>query len=337
MKYVLAETLFSYVNVQDMRKINSENKICIYLDQFVISNIVDETTDTWKKVKMQLEKGFVQGVLYCPVSGEHFMETAKKRFENALIHHNYFLSLSENYFFKDDPFLTTQLISSLIRGNKHTLNTFLEKQQFKKFEDIYADINSKNEIFDESITYKLSGQNDLRKVLNTNMKQPLESQFMGFITAMEVQNFIKTLEQYLRDGQMRIRADDYGKHSFPYWIDQLLYILTTKHKFREPQFKILLAELKKNGFSRIPTLNIKFSLGAYLAIKNKQENTGDHIDLMRICIGLISSDIFFTDKKRKSEIDALGLDTFYNTRVFSGTEPDLQEFLTLLETVQVKA
>ncbi len=316
-----------------MRKITTENRVCIYLDQFVISNIVDETTDTWKKVKMQLEKGFAQGVLYCPMSGQHFMETAKKRLESALIHHDYFLSLSENYFFKDDPFLTTQLISSLIRGNKHTLNTFLEKQQFKRFEDIYADINLKNEIFDESITHKLSGQNEVRKVLNTNIKQALESQFMGVITAMEVQNFIKTLEQYLRAGQMRIRPDDYGKHSFPYWIDQLIYILTTKHKFRESHFKMLLAELKKNGFSRIPTLNIKFSLGGYLAIKNKQENTGDHIDLMRICIGLISSDIFFTDKKRKAEIVALGLDTLYTTRVFSGTEQDLQDFLTLVESL----
>ena len=41
-----------------MKKINQQNKICIYLDQFVVSNFVDETSKLWKEIKKTLEPEF---------------------------------------------------------------------------------------------------------------------------------------------------------------------------------------------------------------------------------------------------------------------------------------
>ena len=55
---------------------------------------------------------------------------------------------------------------------------------------------------------------------------------------------------------------------------------------------------------------------------------------MRISHYLFSSDVFFTDKKRKYEILVLGLDKKYNTKVFSGVKNDLMEFIDLLKKLK---
>jgi len=313
-----------------MRKIDPKNKICVYLDQFVVSDLIDESTELWKEIKSLLESCHRENILYCPLSVQHFLETAKKELEAARGHHEYFLKLSDQYFFKNELFLTTQLISSLIRNNRHTVKTFLEIPEFKSFDEIYAKTNEVNAVFDESVSYKLSPQNDLRKILNPKIAQKQEPLFLNAIKSIETQNFIKRLEDYLIQKRIYIRPDNYGRHNFPHWIDQLLYILTNTHAFKEVQFRQLLAELKTHGFDRIPPLDIRFSLGAFLTVKNKQENTGDHMDIMRIANSLCSSDILFTDKKRKHEIQSLGLDTKYNTLVFSGVEKDLLEFKSYL-------
>lgn len=319
-----------------MRKINPNSKTCIYLDQFAVSDLIDESSDLWKEIKILLEAGHRRNLLYCPLSAPHFFETAKKDFEAARLHHEYFLHLSDKYFFKNEVFLTTQLISSLIRGNRFTLQTFLETPQFINFDDIYVQTNQVNAIFDESLSYKLLPQNELRKILNPKVEQKQEKMFIDAIKSMEIQNFIDRIQYYLHEKQIFIRADNYGKHNFPNWIDQLLYILTNKHAFKEIHFKKLLTELQLYGFDRIATLDIRFSIGAFLTVKNKQENAGDHIDIMRITNSLCSSDILFTDKKRKHEIQALRLDIKYKTVVFSGVEKDLQEFRAyLVELVKV--
>ncbi|KAB8152918.1 hypothetical protein EZY14_011035 [Kordia sp. TARA_039_SRF] len=314
-----------------MKKIDFNNKTCIYLDQFVISDIIEAKNPLWSQIKNLLEINHTRGNIYCPVSIEHILETVKKDLKGAIKHDSYYRKLSDNYLFKTEPFLTSQLISSLIRKNKFTLNTFLQEAKLREVDEIYSDINKNNEIFDESLKYKLSGQNDLRRLLSPRQSNKSKSQLMKVIKAMEVENFKNRLEEYIKVKSLRIRADNYGKHQFPNWIDQILFQLTNKHKFKEKHFRILLSELKRSGFNRIPTLNIKYSIGAYLAVENKQENTGDHIDLMRISSYLFSSDIFFTDKKRKYEICDLGLDKRYKTKVFSGVKNDLIEVANLLQ------
>lgn len=316
-----------------MRKLDPNNKICIYFDQFVVSDIIDGRNPLWNEIKELLELNHSQGKIYCPLSIEHILETVKKDLNGAIKHDSYYRKLSDNYLLKTEPFLTSQLISSLIRKNKFTLNTFLKIEKTKSIEEIYSQINKNNEIFDESVTYKLSSQNDLRKILNSGKSNKSELQFMNTIKTIEVENFKNRLKEYLKAKSIKIRPDNYGKHQFPNWTDQILFQLTNRHKFKKKQFKQLLIELERNGFNRIPTLNTKFSLGAYLAVKNKQENTGDHIDIMRISSYLFSSDIFFTDKKRKYEIYDLELDKKYNTKVYSGVKNDLIEVIQLLKEI----
>ena len=313
-----------------MKKIDPKNKTCIYLDQFVVSNLISDEDDLWLEIKNLLEVSHANNKIFCPLSIEHILETAKKSLENAIEHDEYFRKLSDNYIFQNDPFLTSQLISSLIRKNKFTLNTFLKEASIKKMNEFYSDINKNNEIFDQSIKYKTSSQNELRKIINSKADKKTETILYNTIKKLQVETFSNRLSEYIKLEKIHIRPDNYGEHQFPNWIDQLLFQLTYKHKFKEKQFKLLLHEFQKNGFDRIPSLDIKSSLEAYIAVKNKQENTADHIDLMRISSCLFSTDIFFTDKKRKFEICELQLDKKYKTKVFSGTPSDLIEFKNYL-------
>jgi len=295
---------------------------------------MDGVNPLWKTIKELLDINHTEGLLYCPLSLEHVIETVKKDLQGAIEHDSYFRKLSDGYLLKTDPFLTSQLISSLIRNNKHTVNTFLRMGNPQKIENIYHKINENSEIFDEAITFKTSLVNEIRKASNPRIRAHSSNVLMNAIKQIEIENFKDRLKEYLDKQTIKIRPDTYGEHDFPHWIDQLLYQLTNKHSFKEKQFKQLLNELEKNGFDRIPTLHTKFSLGAYIAVHSKQENTGDHIDLMRISNYLFSCDIFFTDKKRKHEILDLGLDKRYNTKVFSGVKKDLIEVIDLLKTIK---
>lgn len=314
-----------------MRKVDPKNKICIYLDKFAISDILENVNPLWIEIKKLLENSYSSGKIYCPLCNEHVLETVRKNFYSAKTHHDYLKSISDGYILKSEPFLTSQLISTLIRNNKKTLKTFLIKSELKDLEYFYEDINKKHNKFSELIRSSLSEQNNFRKNVTNKIEKKIEKQFLEVIKQNEVNTFKERLKEYLRLKVINIRPDYFGNLQVPNWIDQLLFQLTNKHKFKAKELNLLLIELEKNGFSRIPTLNTKFSISAYLAIKGKQENSGDHIDLMRISSYLFSTDIFFTDKKRKHEISELELDTKYNTRVVSGTDKDLKEFITILK------
>ncbi len=316
-----------------MRKVDYKNKLCIYLDQFVISDIIESVNPYWIEIKKLIEESYYSGKIYCPLSPEHILETVRKDFESAKIHDNYLKSIADGYILKSEPFLTSQLISSLIRKNKKTLNTFLVKSEFKNIEDFYEDINKHHDIFSNGIKSEFLNVNTFRKVVTNKLDKKTENLFIETIKQKEVNTFKERLQEYLILKSIRIKPDNFGNSQIPNWIDQLLYQLTNKHSFKEKELKLLLAELEKNGFSRIPTLNTKFSIGAYIAVKGKQENSGDQIDIMRISSYLFSSDIFFTDKKRKHEICELELDKKYKTEVYSGTEADLKKIIEVLNNL----
>lgn len=313
-----------------MKKIDINGKVCIYLDQFVLSDLLEGKTELWREIKDLLELSYSSGLIYCPLCHEHILETVSKDLNSAVEHDLYFRSISDNYFLKSEPFLTAQLISSLIRKYKKTINTYLEKPKLKELSSVYSDIKSHKKKFSEGLNKTLQPQNDLRKILNNKMIPTEESTMMTAINEIELNSFKSRLKEYIEKKSLVIRADDFVEFSAPNWIDQLLFQLTNKHQFKKKELTALLVELEKYGFSRIPTLHVKFSLSAYLTVKNKKENSGDHIDLMRISSYLFSSDIFFTDKKRKYEICQLDLDTKYKTIVFSGIETDLLKFKNML-------
>lgn len=314
-----------------MKKVDPKNKTCIYLDQFVISDIIEGVNPLWIEIKNLLESAYNLGKIYCPLCNEHILETVRKDFESAKIHDYYLKGISDGFLLKSELFITAQLISSLIRKNKKTLNTFLINGKFNDLKNFYENVNTTHDKFSDGIGIHLSTQNEFRKIISNKIDKKTENQLIANIMQDGVDSFKERLNEYLV--KKTIRLDNFGEQEVPNWIDLLFFQLTNKHKFKEKELKLFLLELERNGYSRIPTLNTKSLISAHLAVKGKQENSGDHIDIMRISSYLFSTDIFFTDKKRKHEIQELELDKKYNTSVFSGTENDLKEFIEVLKSL----
>lgn len=124
-----------------MKKINVKNKCCIYLDQFFISDIIEAKNPLWIEIKNLLELNYHKDLIYCPLSAEHFFETIRKNIVDAKIHNDYFKEISDGYILKSEPFLTAQIVSSLIRKNSKTLNTFLTQASLNDIEKFYNDLN----------------------------------------------------------------------------------------------------------------------------------------------------------------------------------------------------
>ena len=91
--------------------------------------------------------------------------------------------------------------------------------------------------------------------------------------------------------------------------------------------------MRKEGIDAIPTLFIRASLEAMLAHKNAKETPNDQIDIMRMSVALPFADMVLTDRPRVHEIKELKLDKKFQTSVFSGSKPDLQEFATYLSEI----
>jgi hypothetical protein len=113
----------------------------------------------------------------------------------------------------------------------------------------------------------------------------------------------------------------------------IIHQLITRHKIKKHETQKLVDHLIQFGFDNIPTLDIRSSLIAFIAVNNKKETVNDHVDIMKISSGLPISDIFLTDSQRKFEILELGLDKKYKTKVYSGINSDLEMLIFELNLI----
>lgn len=317
---------------------NKDNRRIIYLDQFSTSGLFESEEKEWKQIKELITEGVNRGIYFCPMSSEHFIESSQKENKKAIHIDNEFYKLSCGYAFKSELFITPQLISSLIRGNNITLNTFL-------YENIKRDVLANNENFRDldKIKKELNVKIDEGTIISNKLREPARHIAVDKKTkklliethkSISVSNFIARLNDLIKDKHIIIRGVHFPSGDVPHWIDQIIFQLLNKHKINKNETRRLIAHLKKFGFNNIPTLDIRTSLSAIISVYNKKENVNDQIDIMRISTGLPISDIFLTDKQRKNEIIELELDKKYDTTVFSGTKKDLEKLIAELEKIK---
>lgn len=79
----------------------------------------------------------------------------------------------------------------------------------------------------------------------------------------------------------------------------------------------LICELETHGFEKIPSMNIRSSLNADMAVNGKSQTPNDVIDIDRAAIGLRISDYFFADNEKKLAIERCQLDKKYQTKIYS--------------------
>lgn len=314
---------------------NKNNLTIIYLDQFASSGIFESPLIEWTRIKELVLKGFYNNKLICPLSAEHYIETSQKQKEKAILLDNNFYKISGGYAFKPEVFITSQLIISFIRNNNITLKTFMydklnenvlsEDKNFKMFDENKKLLN--NMIEEATII-----ANEIRKIEREKKSDAIIKRKMFDIHKLiSISEFISRLENFLDDGHIYIRGVSFKSGDVPNWIDQIIFQLIKKHRITRKETRLLIKELKINGFQNIPTLDIRTSLSALISVQNKKETVNDQVDIMRISSGLPLSDIFFTDSARKREIEELELDKKYKTMVFSGKKEDLDNLIHELE------
>lgn len=311
------------------------NKLCIYLDQFAITDLMESKQgEYWFEIKSLLIEGHKKGLLFCPLSPEHFIETSKKNYEGAKEHDMFFTNISDGYSLKPELFITSQLISSKIRKNKITGKTYMYSNVSDVFENKknYLSFSKANDEFGYMVNKGAENINALRKITNQQKtKSNTKSLMFKVVKKLQAEPFINRLIKLQKEEQLMIRGDKFGDKEVPNWIDLIIDQLLKKHKLTKKEIAKLITEFKNNGFENIPTLNIRTTLEAVSSIYSKKMTANDQIDFMRIINGLPISDIFLTDKKRKSEILESELDIKYKTKVYSGIQQDLIELIEELK------
>lgn len=314
------------------------DKTCIYLDQFAVSEMIEaEKGSIWYDIKRSILKGHKNGILFCPLSHEHYMETSQKKMLDSVAHDNFFDKISDGYCFKPILFITSQLITSKIRNNNITAKTYFHKnvkgilqdeKNYKSFDQTSKKLNS-------VIEYGSSDSNEFRRNLNQQRLTPEQREFfLNTHKNLSVKKFTDRLEYLIKKNRIIIDGYSTPDGEIPHWTDLIIQQLLEKHRLTKKEMKKLIIQFKNHGFNNIPTLDIEKSIRAIMSVYNKIEKSSDQIDINRIAIGLPISDILLTDKKRKHELIELGLPEKYNTKVYSGTKDNLNDLLIELKYIE---
>lgn len=120
-----------------------------------------------------------------------------------------------------------------------------------------------------------------------------------------------------------------GKFTVPNKVDLLLKLLCDK-KLDKRLAQKLIRELETHGFEKIPSMNIRSSLNAEMAINGKNQTPNDVIDIDRAAIGLCISDYFFADNEKKLAIEGCELDKKYQTKIYSAKKDSVSSLITEL-------
>lgn len=308
---------------------------CIYLDQFAASNLLDSPpNDQWAKISKLLEELYLAGRVICPVPPEHFIESANKSRDKALILDKRFAKLANGLAFRPEAFVTAGHIISILRNKPLTQDTFCDR--LKKINTMsqtgaYDEFKSRHALFNSQVTEVTAGQNEIRKITGQKRFSPKAMEPLIKISkAREIQPFYELLDEVINKGGFVSKGVKFGAGEVIHWADYVMQILMAHHHMNIWEAIYLKDIISRTGFDRIPSLDIRTTLIANLAAEHKKETTNDHIDIMRLATGLPPADLVFTDKQRKHELEQTGLTVKYKTRVFCGTSVDLEEFYQAL-------
>lgn len=297
----------------------------------------DSDSQDWLKIRDIIKKGVGQGQMICPISSEHCIETSQKEKNKAIELDMEFYKISGGFSFKSEMFVTSQLIISLIRKNNITLKTYLHDKIIENpmsDEDNFKIFSYSKQLLDKKINECTQIVNGIRNVSrHVYADKLMKSRLIKIQQDILSSSMISRLKELLQDGHIYIRGVHFTSGDVPDWIDEIIYQLINRHRMTPKEAKLIINEIEHNGFNNIPTLNIRSSLSAIIAVNNKNETVNDQIDIMRIATGLPISNIFLTDKQRKHEIIELGLDQKYDTQIFCGTKYDKEKLIFELENI----
>lgn len=310
-------------------------KSIVYLDQFAVSNIVDNSSSQWNKISFLITKGVSEQKIICPNSFEHLLETSKRHEEPGVNQYMQFHAISNGYRLLDEQTVTTKCMISLMRNKKFSQSTFLLKENpFSiKHPDILNDFKTLARAFDDINNEAFELVNKIRQIERSKNRpqKTLNLSGLDHYRVSYLLNLTTRLDSYSHTGTFKKTPIILPSVTLPFWADAIMELLISDFKISRKEARIGKKLLEKEGLKIIPALYVRTAMEWLMVIKNKNENTNSHIDVMRLTVAIPFSDVVLIDRERSYDIKSLGLDKMYNTLVYSGHKTEIDRFISKLE------
>ena len=321
-----------------MSKYFTNGMHCIYLDQFVVSHICDALPDeNWHEISKLIREGVKLNKIICPTSIEHLIETSGKQINRASKQDDEFRKLSFGWSFYPEPNISAHHVICRLRSIKKTKHHYIRKVKGKSLADIevHASFKGLKAIFDEMINDVAIPLKSIRQATRETPKGNKTSRdaLVKIIKQKQAYHLIERMHTLSRNGKYEPKPIQLGGYSIPFWADTLCSILTKKHKMTSKEAFQLNNILEKEGIDTVPSISIRASLEAMLAYKQANEDSNDHIDIMRISGALPFADLMIVDGPKASDIRQLGLDTKYGTDIYSGKIGEIKKLRNHLSRI----
>lgn len=309
---------------------------CIYLDQNASSNICSPTTEgKWAEISFLVKEGVKNKKLLIPISIEHYLETSTRTRGDALHHDNELRKLSFGWSMYPEPIISANLLVRKIRNIKLGKTVFLRKERMLSLakNSVASNFSELRSIFKTTVTGAVSDVNQVRKHTRGGVKpkSKLRDDLVSTIKQRHAHHIVERLESLHDSGKFEPRIIELSGYKVPFWADTLCHILITSHKLSRKEAKKGAELLKSEGIDLIPSISIRASLEAMMAITDKRETDNDHLDIMRTSCALPLCDMVILDRGKAAHAREIGLDKKHDSVVFSARNDELSSIVRYLE------
>ncbi len=320
-----------------MSKYFSNGMRCIYLDQNASSNICASAPEgRWDEISHLMKEGVRRKRLLIPISIEHCLETSKRIREEALHHDNELRKLSFGWSVYPEPIISANLLARKIRNIKVGKTVFLRKSRSLPLAapGVADDFLELRSIYKTTVSDAVGGVNLIRDHTRGGTRSSAKGRdsLVSVIKQRHAQYVIDRLELLHSSGTFKPRLIELGGFEIPFWADSLCHILTTSHRLSRAEAKKGARILEAEGIDAIPTISIRATLEAMMAITDKRETDNDHLDISRASCALPLSDMVILDRGKAAHVREIKLDQKYEAVVFAARNDELNGIVEYLES-----
>jgi hypothetical protein len=309
-----------------------QDKVCVYLDQFAVSNCAaPDSADEWQRLRVLLEAGVQQQRLVIPYSIEHLLESSLRDAARADAQDAFLFRLSGGLALLPESEITARLLMSAVRERPVGLGTFCRKlsergfarrRGFQRAGELKRSLNEMLE----------SGAGGINLIRTATAQTPAATQLMQQVTVhLKVQYYqqelLAQLENFARVGTIETKEAAFPQRTIPLWSTALLAQLVSQHRLTRPEAGQIKAAVEQFGLGvAAAPLFVRANLEAAMAFRHQRETPNDALDIQRLSAALPVADIVLTDKAKCFDVKSLRLDKQYRTEVYSGSRTELARF-----------
>lgn len=316
-----------------------DNKYCVYLDQFAVSSCASSTPqEDWREIKKLILIGIQNEQLVVPYSQEHLLESALRDAERAREQDRFLFNLSGGLSLRPEQDITARLLINCARKRTASIGTFCEKLPIMGFDlqNGFDRFGAVKREFNSMIGDAVKPVNYLREA--TTLTPGPTQQLKDFVLHRKMEYYknelTSRLKKFARYGFFDRKTVSFSFQSIPLWADALMILLIRDYRMSPIEARKIKEALEKWGLKKaVPTLFIRASLEAAMALKHQQETPNDAIDLQRLGAALPFADIVLTDKAKLFDVKLFSLDNIYKADVFSGSKSELFRFKEKLKEI----